>query len=159
MPGISGLQLPDSALPAWTSVHVMIADAPLNKLSMRHVPEKSAAHAALGMSATTATSRARLISYLPVRANASHVADNVGNAAHHTYLLHAYDRRSRAAGYAKKRRCSNRRRRDAGRLGAAGCDTGSKRHAEPGRAPARAAIRSRRHGHSRHGTVGPHSRR
>src|SRR5262245_295316 len=34
----------------------MIADAPLNRLSMRHVPEKSAAHAALGISATTAMS-------------------------------------------------------------------------------------------------------
>jgi hypothetical protein len=59
------LQLPVNALPDWTSVHVMIADAPLNRLSMRQVPEKSAAHAALGMSATNATSCARLISHLP----------------------------------------------------------------------------------------------
>ena len=63
----------------------MIADEPLNRLSMRQVPEKSAPHAAAGASAITAMSCAGFISQL--RTNLlSQVADNFGNAAHH-YIL------------------------------------------------------------------------
>ena len=73
MPGMSGLQLPDSALPACTSVHMMIADAPLNRLSIRQVPEKSAANAALGASASNAIELLQL-----------HALSPVGTRAHHT---------------------------------------------------------------------------
>src|SRR5688572_13678837 len=72
MPGMSGLQLPVSVLPDCASVHVMIADAPLNRLSMRQVPEKSAANAALGASAISAISCFTLMRF------------SCRNGAHHT---------------------------------------------------------------------------
>jgi hypothetical protein len=61
MPGTSGLQLPLSVSPDCTIVHEMMPDEPLNRLSMRHVPEKSAAQAAPGASAVSAKNSATLI--------------------------------------------------------------------------------------------------
>src|SRR5688572_26294303 len=58
----------------------MIADAPLNWLSMRHVPEKSAANAAPGASTTKASSRFILIGALRHGGDVQTLRDG----AHHT---------------------------------------------------------------------------
>src|SRR5688572_17335767 len=72
MPGRLGLQLPDNASPDCTSVQWMAETLPLKVLSSVQLPEKSAAAASTGTSATAAMKYAGFMDALfpPVKATA-----------------------------------------------------------------------------------------